>query len=102
MDRAQLLHELRRNPPIPGQTVYLQRHGEDYDASLLDPGNPLPDPGGAPLPPDAWIFYSGPWPEGDLARASNHLEDLLAEMESMSGGAERCRWPLVQPYPLEH
>jgi hypothetical protein len=27
---------------------------------------------------------------------------LLAEMESMCGGADRCRWPLDQPYPPGH
>jgi hypothetical protein len=30
------------------------------------------------------------------------VEDLLAEMESMCGGADRCRWPLDQPYPVRH
>ena len=29
-------------------------------------------------------------------------EELLAEMESMCGGADRCRWPLDQPYPIQH
>ena len=27
---------------------------------------------------------------------------LLAEMESMCGGADRYRWPLDQPYPPGH
>jgi hypothetical protein len=31
-----------------------------------------------------------------------HLDDLIAEMDSMSGGADRCRWPLDQPYPVRH
>ena len=27
---------------------------------------------------------------------------LLAELESMCGEADRCWWPLDQPYPLRH
>ena len=33
---------------------------------------------------------------------AKHLDDLIAEMDSMSGGADRCRWPLDQPYPVRH
>ena len=52
--------------------------------------------------PDAWLFYSGSWPAGDPERLAGHLDDLLAEMESMCGGEDRCRWPLGQPYPFQH
>jgi hypothetical protein len=48
------------------------------------------------------MFYSGPWPAGTPAEMSRFAGDLLAEMESMCGGADRCRWPLDQPYPMRH
>jgi hypothetical protein len=38
----------------------------------------------------------------ELAHAGTQPEDLLAEMESMCGGADRCRWPLDQPYAPGH
>jgi hypothetical protein len=105
MDRTQLLSQLLNHFPIPGETVYLQRRGEEYDWSYLDPGSPLPVPGGSGGSggaPDAWLFYSGTWPEQNPEQLAAHLDDLLAEMESMCGGPERCRWPLDQPYPLHH
>jgi hypothetical protein len=36
------------------------------------------------------------------AQAPPFVEDLLAELESMCGGADRCRWPLDQPYQMRH
>jgi hypothetical protein len=48
------------------------------------------------------MFYSGPWPAGPPSEVVPFVEDLLAEMESMCGGADRCRWPLDQPYPVRH
>lgn len=102
MDRSQLLTEILTHFPIPGETVYLQRRGEAYDWSYVDPGAPLPEPGGTGEAPDAWLFYSGTWPQENPDALATHLNDLLAEMETMCGGPERCRWPLDQPYPLHH
>jgi hypothetical protein len=104
MDRARLLAEITEAGPGPDEVVFLERRGDNYRWSRLEPGTAAgfaweqPDGSG----PDAWIYYSGPWPfdrPGDLPR---FLEDLLAEMESMCGGADRCRWPLDQPYPMGH
>lgn len=118
MDRAQLLAELADASAQPGESVFIERRGEDYLWSLLPPGEVLtlpvyeqathePAHGQAPdgqgtygqPGPDAWIVYSGTWPE---TRTGPFLEDLLAEMESMCGGADRCRWPLDEPYPRGH
>ncbi len=104
MDRARLLAEITEAGPGPDDVVFVERRGDDYRWSRLEPG-------GAPgftwgqqtgSGPDAWIYYSGPWPFGRPADLPQFLEDLLAEMESMCGGADRCRWPLDQPYPLQH
>ncbi len=104
MDRARLLTEIAAVQAGPEDVLYLERRGEDYgwrfiepDAAAItasqQPGEPAPD---------AWMFYSGPWAAGGPAELSQFAEDLLAEMESMCGGADRCRWPLDQPYPMRH
>lgn len=101
MDRSQLLSAIEACAPVPGDVVYLERNGSEYDWRLIDPGSPLPHPGNGAAMPDAWLFYSGAWPD-DAARFAAHLDDLLAEMDSMTGGVDRCRWPLDEPYPLPH
>jgi hypothetical protein len=102
MDRIQLLAEIVAHPPAPGVTVYLERRDDDFDWQCVEAGSPLPAPGAANPPPDAWLFYAGRWPLEDKDRFRAHLDDLIAEMDSMSGGADRCRWPLDQPYPVRH
>ena len=60
------------------------------------------EPGG---PADAWLYYTGRWPPGAGAEGSTFpafFDELLAEMESMVGGADRCRWPLDEPWPHGH
>jgi hypothetical protein len=52
--------------------------------------------------PEAWIFYAGAWPVDDPARWSAFFNDLLAEMDSMVRGPDRCRWPLDDPWPHHH
>jgi hypothetical protein len=102
VDRSQLLGEIADRLPVPGETVYLERCGGDYGWGCVDNGARLPAPGHGARTPDAWLFYSGSWPAGDPERLAGHLDDLLAEMESMCGGEDRCRWPLGQPYPFQH
>jgi hypothetical protein len=101
MDRTQLLTGIGDCLPVPGETVCLQRRGDQYDWSCLDPGLPLPAPSAGGGEPEAWLFFSGQWPHepGGLAA---HLDDLLSETESMCGRPDRCRWPLDQPYPRAH
>lgn len=102
MNRARLLAELTRAGPE--DVVLLERRGDDYRWSRLEAGA-VPDLARerrGDAEPDAWIFYSGPWPSGQPEDLPRFLEDLLAEMESMCGGADRCRWPLDDPYPAWH
>jgi hypothetical protein len=98
MDRAQLLAELADAGNAAGGIVFVERRGDDYQWSHLPPDE-VPSLVTDARSPDAWIVYSGPWP---TESAPSFLEDLLAEMESMCGGAYRCRWPLDQPYPPGH
>lgn len=102
MDRAQLLAELAGADAQPGEALLVERRVEDYLWSRLPPGE-VPALASPERPgPDAWIVYSGPWPSGQPEDLAPFLEDLLAEMESMCGGADRCRWPLDEPYPRGH
>lgn len=99
VDREQLLSTLLTADPQPGELVYVERRGDSYawhrPSDAEQPA--LPDQA------DAWMYYSWQRPLGDHDTARAMLDDLLAEMESMTGcGPDRCRWPLDQPYPLRH
>jgi len=103
MDRARLLAEIAMAQAKPDTVLYLERQGEDYRWRFLDAGDlrAVTTQAGEPGP-DAWMFYSGPWPTHQRDDVAEFLDELLAEMESMCGGADRCRWPLDSPYPLRH
>ena len=99
MDREQLLSAILTADPQPGELVYVERRGDSYawhgagDGELRAPQDP----------PDTWIYYSWQRTLGDRTAARTMLDDLLAEMEAMTGsGADRCRWPLDQPWPWTH
>jgi hypothetical protein len=76
-----------------GQVVYVERRGERYRWGT----GPQDDDAAGPA--EAWIYYTGDWPVDDDERWPAFFEDLLAEMDSMTGGADRCRWPLDDPWP---
>jgi hypothetical protein len=100
MDRTCLLAEITAANAQPGDVLYLERRGAEYHWRLAAPDAAM----AAQQEPaaDAWMFYSGPWPSGRPDGMPAFLDELLAEMESMCGGADRCRWPLDQPYPFRH
>jgi hypothetical protein len=104
MDRERLLAELAAAGHHHGDAVFVERCGDDYRWELLPPGQvPSLDPGRRPgRGPDAWMVYSGSWPASGAGDMPGFLADLLAEMESMCGGTDRCRWPLDEPYPAGH
>ena len=102
MDRARLLAEIAAAEVGTQDAVFAERRRDDYRRSRPGPGADH-GPGWQLRPgssPDAWFFHSGPWPAGRPADLPRFLEDLLAEMEATCGGADRCRWPLDQPYPI--
>jgi hypothetical protein len=101
VNRAELFEELVAARPEAGNLVYIERRGDDYQWTRTDPGEPVEMPQSEGLP-DAWMYYSGRWPLDDPERGSAFLEDLMAELESMTGGADRCRWSIDDPWPHSH
>ena len=103
MDRARLLAEIAAADAPPDGVLYLERLAEDYRWRFAGAEAAMTaGPQAAGSAPDAWLFYSGPWPTGSPAEMVPFVDELLAEMESMCGGSDRCRWPLDQPYPVRH
>lgn len=102
MEWAELQASIQAAPPGDGALVYIGRHGGEYAWSVLDGGEPAPHGGGES--PEAWIYYSGPWPGAGLPadREQVFFDDLRAELESMTGDSDRCRWPLDEPWPHGH
>lgn len=98
MTRDELIANLVDEVPwfAPGDVLYVELRDGAYSWRSADDQVGPVDAG----LPEAWIFHSGPWPTTDKAQA--YAEDLLAEMESMLGGADRCRWPLDDPWPHLH
>ncbi len=89
--------------PQPGDVVYIERRGDAYSWKLTRPGEtPSTDVLAGDGSPEAWIYFSGAWPLDHPERLEAFFDDLLAELESMCNSADRCRWPLDQPYPLMH
>jgi hypothetical protein len=87
--------------PQPGDVVYIERRDDTYSWQLTHPGeSPSTDALPGDGSPEAWIYYSGVWPLDDPDRLNAFFDDLMAELESMCGPADRCRWSLDQPYPL--
>jgi len=103
MDWAQLCTAMLTDPPGEGALVYIGRHGDEYTWSVL--GGDAAAPHGDGPAPEAWLYYSGPWPDAGLRPELNDafFDDLRAELESMTGdGADRCRWSLDDPWPHGH
>ncbi len=104
MDRAELFTSLAQAPPGPTDTVYVERRGAEYSWRVfaqdgVGPEGAIAKPG---VDADVWMYFSGAWPREDPAASQAFCEDMLAEMESMAGGDDRCRWPLDQPWPHLH
>lgn len=98
MNRDQLARELGEIAPAEGAVAHVARRGDDYTWAIGEHPQADDDRG---MPPDAWIYYGGPWPATDEPRAP-FVEDLLAEVESMTATDDRCRWPLQEPWQPAH
>jgi len=95
LTREALSDALLAARPQSGDMVYVERRGEAYRWGTGPSGD-----GGKPA--EAWIYYTGDWPVGDPGRWQAFFTDLLAEMDSMVGGPDRCRWALDDPWPDHH
>jgi hypothetical protein len=82
--------------------VYLERRGDEYDWWIVGPEGAVADPRTPDQPaPDAWMSFLAAWPTNpDRLRA--FFDDLLAELDSMAARADRCRWPVDEPWPHFH
>jgi hypothetical protein len=101
VNRADLLASIVAAGPGSDDVVYLERRGDAYawhTVPVTEQRWDLPDEDR----PDVWMYFQGAWPLNDPARLRPFLDDLLDELESMAGGADRCRWPLDEPWPHAH
>ncbi len=102
MDRGELLAAIADARPGPADVVYVERRGEEYGCRVTGPEEDLLLGGGAGEFPDVWIYWSGKWPAEDPDRQRELFDDLLAEMETMISGGDRCRWSPDEPWPNLH
>jgi hypothetical protein len=102
MNREELFASIVAAPPDRDDTVYLERRGEEY-AWRIVPVDGVAVGGVAPgVGPDVWMSFSVAWPVDDPDRMRAFFDDLLAELESMADPADRCRWPIDEPWPHFH
>ncbi len=103
MNRDELFASIVATRPGRDDLVYLERRGDAYDWRIV----PVDDAGrnsrsATETDPDVWMSFSASWPNDDPARLRAFFDDLLAELESMADPADRCRWPLDEPWPHLH
>ena len=101
MDREELFASIVAARPGRDDLVYVERQGEQYQWRMVPDGNAIfdmPVSGG----PEVWMSFSAAWPFEDPARMRAFFDDLLAELDSMADTADRCRWPIDEPWPHFH
>ena len=95
MTRDELFASIVAAGPGRGDVVYLERRVDSYNWRMVtDAETPS-----AAAAPDVWMLFSAAWPLDEPARLRAFFDDLLAELESMADTADRCRWPLDDPWP---
>jgi hypothetical protein len=99
MNRQELFASIVAACPGRDDTVYLERRGDSYSWRIMPVDAVVTE---TPSDnPDVWMCFSATWPETPT-RTRAFFDDLLAELESMANGTERCRWPLDEPWPHSH
>jgi hypothetical protein len=102
MNRDELFAAIVAAGPGRDDTVYIERRGDAYDWRMVAVDGAILESTEPAAGPDVWMSFSADWPLDDPARLQTFFEDLVAELESMAGGADRCRWPLDEPWPHSH
>ncbi|HZA08666.1 hypothetical protein [Mycobacterium sp.] len=101
MNRQELFASIVAARPGRDDVVRLERCGDDYDWRML--GGAVTDTTPVDRPaPEVWMSFSAAWPLDDPERLRAFFDDLLAELESMADRADRCRWPIDEPWPHSH
>ena len=103
MNREELFTSIVAAGPGRDDIVYLERRGDDYEWQMVPMGEITVDasPSAGPSP-DVWMSFSATWPVDDPERMRAFFDDMLAELESMADRADRCRWPIDEPWPHSH
>jgi hypothetical protein len=96
MTRDELFASIVAARPGRDDLVYLERNGESYAWHRVTTDCTPPPT----TTPDAWMSFSAVWPFDQPARLQAFFDDLLAELESMADTADRCRWPVDEPWTL--
>ena len=97
----ELFASIEANRPGRDDVVYLERRGDEYDWRIVPLGGAISPLAEAGPEPDAWMTFSASWPS-DPQRLRTFFDDLLGELESMVARADRCRWPVDEPWPHSH
>ena len=97
----ELFASIEANRPGRDDVVYLERRGDEYDWRIVALGGAISPLAEAGPEPDAWMTFSASWPS-DPQRLRTFFDDLLGELESMVARADRCRWPVDEPWPHSH
>ena len=101
MNLQELFTSIAAARPGRDDFVYLERRGSEYDWQMMASDSPDAAPP-ARQDPDVWMSFSAAWPVDDPDALRAFLDDVIAELESMAGGADRCRWPVDEPWPHFH
>ena len=94
MTRDELFASIVATRPGRDDLVYLERRGDSYNWRMATAAEVR-----SAAAPDVWMSISAAWPLDEPARLRAFFDDLLAELESMADTADRCRWPLDEPWP---
>jgi hypothetical protein len=101
MTRDELLASIVAARPDRDDIVYVERRGDAYDWRMVHVGD-IYSVAASTAAPDVWMSFSAAWPFDEPDRLPGFFDDLLAELESMADTADRCRWPLSEPWPHHH
>ena len=103
VNREELLTSIAATRPGRDDTVYLERRGTEYDWQLMPAGAKAAMAVDRCRAPMCGCRSPPRWPVDDPDRLRVFFDDVIAELESMAGGADRCRWPIdraVAAFPL--
>lgn len=103
MNRDELFTSIAAARPGRDDIVYLERRGTEYDWRIVPvDGVAVDTTPSAQASPDVWMSFSAAWPVDDPGRMRAFFDDMIAELESMADRADRCRWPIDEPWPHSH